>query len=43
MASELDPLLDDAVAFASRMRALGRTADVKLRIAPLLPHGWLNM
>ena len=36
-------LLDDAVAFAGRMRALGRDADVKLRVAPLLPHGWLNM
>lgn len=43
MASELDPLLDDSVMLARRMRGLKRSADVKLKVVPLLPHGWLNM
>jgi hypothetical protein len=25
------------------MQALGKEADVRLKVAPLLPHGWLNM
>jgi hypothetical protein len=24
-------------------QALGKEADVRLKVAPLLPHGWLNM
>jgi acetyl esterase/lipase len=43
MASELDPLLDDAIMFARRLKALGRDAHFRLKVAPLLPHGWLNM
>ncbi|EKX51250.1 hypothetical protein GUITHDRAFT_134743 [Guillardia theta CCMP2712] len=43
MASELDPLLDDSIMFIRRMRNLGRVKDVKLKVAPCLPHGWLNM
>lgn len=44
MASELDPLLDDCILFANRLRAAKRSdADIKLQIAQGLPHGWLNM
>ena len=38
-----DPLLDDSVMFTRRLKALGRERDVRLKVAPLLPHGWLNM
>lgn len=38
-----DPLLDDSVMFTRRLKALGRESDVRLKVAPLLPHGWLNM
>lgn len=38
----LDPLLDDAVLFAHRLRAVGRQDDV-LRIFESMPHGFLNM
>ena len=43
MASELDPLLDDSIMFARRLHMLGKQADVRIKVAPLLPHGWLNM
>lgn len=39
----LDPLLDDAVMFAERLRAVkGRKADV-LRVYESMPHGFLNL
>lgn len=37
-----DPLMDDAVVFAHRMRRVGRR-DVKLKIFESMPHGFLNM
>lgn len=43
MASELDPLLDDSIMFTRRLHKLGKQADVRIKVAPLLPHGWLNM
>uniref|UniRef100_A0A8V5GXP6 Hormone-sensitive lipase n=1 Tax=Melopsittacus undulatus TaxID=13146 RepID=A0A8V5GXP6_MELUD len=41
VACALDPLLDDSVALARRMRALG--AHVTLRVLPDLPHGFLSL
>ncbi|XP_066843120.1 LOW QUALITY PROTEIN: hormone-sensitive lipase [Anser cygnoides] len=41
VACELDPMLDDSVAFARRLRALGR--PVTLRVVPDLPHGFLSL
>lgn len=38
----LDPLLDDSVLFAHRLREVGRERDM-LRIYESLPHGFLNM
>ena len=43
MASELDPLLDDSIMFTRRLHNLGKHDQVRLKVAPLLPHGWLNM
>jgi len=40
IACELDPMLDDSVMFARRLRAIGR--PVTLDILPDLPHGFLN-
>ncbi|XP_014668106.1 PREDICTED: hormone-sensitive lipase-like [Priapulus caudatus] len=40
MACHLDPLLDDSVMFAKRLRALRR--DVRLHMFEQLPHGFLN-
>lgn len=38
----LDPLLDDAVLFADRLRKAGRSGDV-MRVYEAMPHGFLNM
>lgn len=38
----LDPLLDDAVLFAHRMKEAGRRQDV-IKIYESMPHGFLNM
>lgn len=40
-ACEFDPLLDDSVAFARRLKALA--VPVSLRLWPLLPHGFLSL
>ncbi|GAB0494603.1 hypothetical protein MMPV_005897 [Pyropia vietnamensis] len=39
----IDPLLDDAVTLATRLRRIGRAADVNLRIYESMPHGFLHM
>lgn len=39
----IDPLLDDAVTLATRMRRIGRGADVNLQIYESMPHGFLHM
>ena len=39
-ACSLDPILDDSVEFARRLRDLGK--DVELYILEDLPHGFLN-
>ncbi|XP_049649242.1 hormone-sensitive lipase [Accipiter gentilis] len=41
VACALDPMLDDSVALARRLRALGR--PVTLRVVPDLPHGFLSL
>lgn len=41
VACALDPMLDDSVMFARRLRELGRT--VTLRIVQDLPHGFLSL
>ncbi|XP_074837127.1 hormone-sensitive lipase isoform X2 [Carettochelys insculpta] len=41
VACALDPMLDDSVMFARRLRELGR--PVTLRIVPDLPHGFLSL
>lgn len=38
----LDPLLDDAILFAHRLRKAGREDDV-MRVYEAMPHGFLNM
>jgi hypothetical protein len=40
VALELDPLLDDSVQFARRLKQLG--CSFKLHIFPGIPHGFLN-
>lgn len=42
ISGSLDPLLDDAVQFAHRLKLAGRTEDI-LKIYECLPHGFLNM
>uniref|UniRef100_A0AAT9S750 Hormone-sensitive lipase n=1 Tax=Taeniopygia guttata TaxID=59729 RepID=A0AAT9S750_TAEGU len=41
VACALDPMLDDSVALARRLRALGR--PVTLRVVPGVPHGFLSL
>ncbi|KAJ9452394.1 hypothetical protein DIPPA_52145 [Diplonema papillatum] len=41
VAAELDPLLDDSVAFIRRLRALGH--DAHLDVVDKMPHGFLNL
>ncbi|XP_032084318.1 hormone-sensitive lipase isoform X2 [Thamnophis elegans] len=41
VACALDPMLDDSVMFAQRLRALGR--PVTLRVVQDLPHGFLSL
>ncbi|XP_042746920.1 hormone-sensitive lipase, partial [Lagopus leucura] len=41
VACEQDPLLDDAVSLARRLRAL--RLPVSLRVVPALPHGFLSL
>ncbi|XP_030825687.1 hormone-sensitive lipase-like, partial [Camarhynchus parvulus] len=41
VACALDPMLDDSVALARRLRALGRA--VTLRVLPGVPHGFLSL
>ncbi|XP_053908559.1 hormone-sensitive lipase isoform X2 [Cuculus canorus] len=41
VACALDPMLDDSVALARRLRALGR--PVSLSVVPDLPHGFLSL
>ncbi|XP_074670001.1 hormone-sensitive lipase isoform X3 [Strix aluco] len=41
VACALDPMLDDSVALARRLRALGR--PVTLQVVPDLPHGFLSL
>ncbi|XP_067172949.1 hormone-sensitive lipase isoform X2 [Apteryx mantelli] len=41
VACALDPMLDDSVMFARRLRELGR--PVTLRVVPDLPHGFLSL
>ncbi|XP_066065465.1 hormone-sensitive lipase-like [Chamaea fasciata] len=41
VACALDPMLDDSVALARRLRALGR--PVSLRVLPGVPHGFLSL
>uniref|UniRef100_A0A8D0FUJ8 Hormone-sensitive lipase n=1 Tax=Strix occidentalis caurina TaxID=311401 RepID=A0A8D0FUJ8_STROC len=41
IACALDPMLDDSVALARRLRALGR--PVTLQVVPDLPHGFLSL
>ncbi|KAM6289100.1 hormone-sensitive lipase [Aegotheles albertisi] len=41
VACALDPMLDDSVALARRLRSLGR--PVTLRVVPDLPHGFLSL
>lgn len=39
----IDPLLDDAVTLATRLRRIGRGADANLQIYESMPHGFLHM
>jgi len=39
----IDPLFDDAVTLATRLRRIGRAADVRLEIYESMPHGFLHM